>query len=100
MSDKTTNKVGVVGVGRMGANMARRLVDQGFQVTAVYDVRREAATELAGELKCLAVEKLAEVTAKADFILTVVSDDKAMRDVFTAPGDNLLICLLYTSRCV
>ena len=45
MSDKTTSKVGVVGVGRMGANMARRLVDQGFQVTAVYDVRRESATE-------------------------------------------------------
>jgi 3-hydroxyisobutyrate dehydrogenase-like beta-hydroxyacid dehydrogenase len=84
------NKVGVVGVGRMGANMARRLADQGFQVTAVYDVRREAATELAKELKCHAAEKLAEVTAKADLILTVVSDDKAMRDVFTAPGDNLL----------
>src|SRR5471032_910758 len=90
MSDKTTNKGGVVGVGRMGANMARRLADQGFQVTSVYDVRREAATELATELKCFAPEKLAEVTAKADFILTVVSDDQAMRDIYTAPGDNLL----------
>lgn len=91
MSDKTTSKIGVVGVGRMGANMARRLVDQGFQVTVVYDVRRESATELAKELKCDAPEKLADVTAKADIILTVVTDDKAMRDVFTAPGDNLLI---------
>ena len=81
-------KVGVVGVGRMGANMARRLVEKGFPVTAVYDVRREAATSLAQELKCDAPEKLADVTAKADFILTVVTDDKAMRDVFTA--DNLL----------
>ena len=91
MSDMTTDKVGVVGVGRMGANMARRLAEQGFQVTAVYDVRRESATELAKELKCHAAEKLAEVTAKADFILTVVTDDQAMRDVFTAPGDNLLV---------
>src|SRR5258708_35743677 len=90
MSDKTTNKVGVVGVGRMGANMARRLADQGFRVTAVYDVRREAATELAKELKCRAPEKLADVTAQADFILTVVSDDQAMRDIYMAPGDNLL----------
>jgi len=90
MSDKTTNKVGVVGVGRMGANMARRLADQGFKVTAVYDVRPEAAAELAKELKCLAAEKLAKVTAQSDFILTVVSDDKAMRDIYTAPGDNLL----------
>jgi 3-hydroxyisobutyrate dehydrogenase-like beta-hydroxyacid dehydrogenase len=90
MSEKTSNKIGVVGVGRMGANMARRLVDQGFQVTAVYDVRKEAAAELAKELKCEAPEKLADVTAKADIILTIVTDDQAMRSIFTAPGDNLL----------
>jgi len=90
MSEKTSKKIGVVGVGRMGANMARRLVDQGFQVTAVYDVRKEAAAELAKELKCDAPEKLADVTAKSDIILTIVTDDQAMRSIFTAPGDNLL----------
>ncbi len=31
-------KIGVVGVGRMGANMARRLKDVGYPVVAVYDV--------------------------------------------------------------
>jgi 3-hydroxyisobutyrate dehydrogenase len=87
---KTDLKIGIVGVGRMGANMARRLVEKGFSVTEVYDVRRESATELAKELKCHAAEKLAEVTAGADVILTVVTDDKAMRDVFTGSGDNLL----------
>ncbi|NDE99971.1 MAG: NAD(P)-dependent oxidoreductase, partial [Verrucomicrobia bacterium] len=30
-------KIGFVGVGRMGANMARRLKDQGYSVTAVFD---------------------------------------------------------------
>ncbi|MDD5262364.1 MAG: NAD(P)-dependent oxidoreductase [Methylacidiphilales bacterium] len=90
MSAKISNQVGVVGVGRMGANMARRLAEKGFQIAAVYDVRREAAVELAKELKCHAAEKLAEVTAEAGFILTVVSDDKAMRSIFTDPGDNLL----------
>jgi 3-hydroxyisobutyrate dehydrogenase len=90
MSESTVVKTGVVGVGRMGANMARRLVDKGFPVAAVYDVRREAATELAHELGCAAPEKLAEVTAKCDVVLTVVSDDAAMRSIFTAPGDNLL----------
>jgi len=90
MKDKKTTGIGMVGVGRMGANMARRLADQGFQVAAVYDARREAAAELAKELKCHAAEKLAEVTAKAGFVLTVVSDDQAMRDIYTAPGDNLL----------
>ena len=90
MKDKKTTGIGMVGVGRMGANMARRLADQGFQVAAVYDARREAAAELAKELKCHAAEKLAEITAKAGFVLTVVSDDQAMRDIYTAPGDNLL----------
>jgi 3-hydroxyisobutyrate dehydrogenase len=91
MSDTTGTKIGIVGVGRMGANMARRLAEKGFTVTAVYDVRRAAATELAAELKCAAPEKLSNITAMSDFILTVVTDDKAMRDVFTAPGDNLLV---------
>jgi len=75
----------------MGANMARRLAEQGFQITAVHDIRPEAATELAQELRCHAAQKLAEVTAKADFILTVVTDDQAMQNIFTAPGDNLLM---------
>lgn len=90
MNNKTEGKIGFVGVGRMGANMARRLADKGFAVSAVYDVRREAATELAKELHCQAADKLADVTAQSDFILTVVSDDQAMRAIYTAPGDNLL----------
>jgi len=68
----------------MGANMARRLAEQGFTVSAVYDVRTEAAHELADELGCEAPATLAEITAAADYILTVVSDDQAMRGIFTA----------------
>jgi 3-hydroxyisobutyrate dehydrogenase len=85
------NKIGVVGVGRMGSNMARRLAEKGFEVTRVHDVRKEAAMELAKKLKCPAAAKLAEVTAASDLILTVVSDDQAMRDIFFAPRDNLLM---------
>src|SRR5271156_246035 len=81
-------KIGVVGVGRMGANMAGRLAKMGFTVTSVYDVRREAAAELAKELNCRAAQTLAEVTVDADLVLTVVSDDQAMRDIFTP--ENLL----------
>ena len=33
-----SEKIGFVGVGRMGANMARRLKEVGFPVVAVYDV--------------------------------------------------------------
>jgi 3-hydroxyisobutyrate dehydrogenase len=82
--------VGFVGVGRMGANMARRLKDQNVQVTAVYDTNRGVATTLAKELGCAASQTLSEVTASADVIITVVTDDNAMRHIFGASGDNLL----------
>jgi 3-hydroxyisobutyrate dehydrogenase-like beta-hydroxyacid dehydrogenase len=74
----------------MGANMARRLVEKGFHVAALFDARRDAASALAAEIHSHAAQTLAEVTAAADFILTVVTDDQAMRDIFTGPGDNLL----------
>src|SRR6476469_7463118 len=83
--------IGFVGVGRMGANMARRLKDRGFQVTAVYDTNRAAATELAAELGCAAAQDLSEITAASNVIFTVVTDDKAMRQIFSEPGDNLLV---------
>ena len=74
----------------MGANMARRLKDQGFHVTALYDAHRPAATTLAQELGSFASQSLGEVTASADVIITVVSDDAAMREIFSAPNENLL----------
>jgi 3-hydroxyisobutyrate dehydrogenase len=83
--------VGFVGVGRMGANMARRLKDRGFQVTAVYDANRAVATALAAELGAAACQDLSQVTAESDVIITVVSDDTAMREIFSNNGDNLLV---------
>lgn len=74
----------------MGANMARRLQERGFRLTALYDADRTAATRLAQELGSFASQSLGEVTAAAEVILTVVSDDAAMRQIFQAPNDNLL----------
>ncbi len=83
-------RIAFVGVGRMGANMARRLKDCGYAITAVYDVHQPAATELASELGSQACTKLADVTAAADVIFTVVTNDEAMRTIFLGAGDNLL----------
>ena len=70
--------------------MARRLKDQGYPVTAVYDAFPQIAAALAAELGCSAAASLAEVTAAADVILTVVTDAAAMRGIFKADGDSLL----------
>ena len=75
----------------MGANMARRLKERGYHVTAVYDVNRTAATKLASELGAAACQDLSQVTAEADVIITVVTDDNAMRQVFAESGDSLLV---------
>ncbi|HZM02687.1 MAG TPA: NAD(P)-dependent oxidoreductase [Candidatus Saccharimonadales bacterium] len=75
-------KIGFVGVGRMGANMARRLKEQGFPVTAVYDADAARAQSLAQELGAEACTDLRAVTKVADVIITVVTDDKAMKDIY------------------
>jgi 3-hydroxyisobutyrate dehydrogenase len=75
-------KIGFVGVGRMGANMARRLKDQGFPVVAVYDINAEAAKALAQELGAEACAELKQVTRLSDVIITVVTDDKAMKAIY------------------
>jgi 3-hydroxyisobutyrate dehydrogenase len=78
--------VAFVGAGRMGANMARRLKDRGYKIAAVYDVHRPVAEDLARELESAAPDGLAGVTAAADIIFTVVTDDAAMRAIFTSDG--------------
>lgn len=84
-------KIGVVGVGRMGANIARHLKDDGFQVVVVYDAATERAKELARELGVTATDKLAQVTSLADYIITVVTDDNAMRQIFSDDADDSLL---------
>ena len=74
----------------MVANIARHLNDEGYAVTAVYDVNAAIAQELAGEIGAQACGTLAQVTSLADTIITVVTDDQAMYAIFAASGDSLL----------
>jgi 3-hydroxyisobutyrate dehydrogenase len=83
-------KIAFVGVGRMGANMARRLHECGYPIAAVYDAYAPSAAALAGELKITHAPTLAAVTAAAEVIFTVVTDDAAQLGVFAASGDSLL----------
>jgi len=55
-------ELGMVGLGRMGANMARRLMRDGHRIVA-YDVNPDAVTELAGE-GAEGASSLAELAAK------------------------------------
>ena len=84
-------RIGVVGVGRMGANIARHLNDEGFSVTAVYDAAEDRATSLGEEIGAEATGQLARVTELADYIITVVTDDNAMRQIFSEDAADSLL---------
>jgi 3-hydroxyisobutyrate dehydrogenase len=86
-----SKRIGFVGVGKMGANMARHLKDKGWEVTSVYDINRQAAATLAEEIGASAPESLAAVTAASDTVITVVTNDAAMRAIFLDAEDNLLV---------
>ena len=96
-------RIGFVGVGRMGSNMARRLKEQGYAVTAVYDVNAAGAQALAQELGCQACTELREVTKLSDVIITVVTDDAAMKKIFSggllsrSKGKLFINCATITS---
>lgn len=66
----------------MGSNMARRLKECGYEISAVYDVNAQAAQALAQELGAQATDQLKQVTKLSDVIITVVTDDKAMKQIF------------------
>jgi 3-hydroxyisobutyrate dehydrogenase len=82
------SRIGFVGVGRMGANMARRMRDLGHQISAIFDVNKERQTTLAQELGVRVVDKISDAALHSDVIFTVVTDDAAMRAIFFG-SDNL-----------
>lgn len=78
----TEARIGFVGIGRMGANMARRLKDQGYHIAAVQDRHTKTSESLARELTSENAASPGRVAELSDIIITVVSDDAAMRDIY------------------
>ncbi len=85
MVDQDLPRIGVVGVGKMGAPMARRLLAAGYRVRA-YDVRAEAVVEVSrdGATSC---ESLAAVASGSDTVITMLPNPPAVeRAVFGEHG--------------
>ena len=77
-----SSRIGFVGLGRMGANMAVRLNELGYQIAAVFDTDVEKAAKFAQELGSKAVDRVSGVSRLSDVIFTVVTDDAAMREIY------------------
>jgi 3-hydroxyisobutyrate dehydrogenase-like beta-hydroxyacid dehydrogenase len=80
-------RIGFVGIGRMGANMARRLKEVGYVVSSVFDANQRIATELAAELGCSGAKSVSEVSRDAEAVFTVITDDAAMRAIYFGPNN-------------
>jgi 3-hydroxyisobutyrate dehydrogenase-like beta-hydroxyacid dehydrogenase len=76
--------VGVIGWGRMGAQMGRWLLERGWPVVAT-DPSPEAAQRIR-EAGATAMDTVSEVGRAADLILLVVVDDQQVEDIVLGPG--------------
>lgn len=84
-------RVGFVGLGNMGAPMARNLLLAGHQLT-VYNRTRQRAEALGREGARVA-DAPSDAAADAEVLITMVADDRALRAVLlrTGPGETAAI---------
>lgn len=80
----TRERVGVAGLGRMGAAIATRLLEAGFGLH-VYNRSAGRAADLVARGAVEAATP-AELAAACDVVVTMVADDGALHDVVLGPG--------------
>jgi len=76
-------KAGFIGLGNMGSRIARRLLDHGYQLSA-YDMDPAKADALAAHGGVVA-KSIVELARTADVLLTCLTNDGAVRSVYTGP---------------
>lgn len=75
--------LGFIGLGNMGSRIVRRLLASGYK-TIVY-ARTPAAAELLEKEGATRAASIAELAQNSDVILSCVTDDAAVRSVYTQP---------------
>jgi 3-hydroxyisobutyrate dehydrogenase len=81
----TSNNVrlGFIGIGNMGSRIARRLLEQGYQLIA-YNRKRQAAEALVKH-GAIVADSVALLASQADVILSCLTNDDAVKSVYTDP---------------
>jgi len=77
------NKLGLVGIGRMGRPIAERLLEAGFKLTA-YDRDRSKAVELI-RYGATAAESVSDLSSSCDVVLSCLPTDEAVLNVYRGP---------------
>lgn len=79
-------KIGLVGLGRMGAAIAKRLGDAGFSVIG-WD--RDAGQTALADTGVVPAADAKSVAAAAEIIISIITEDHGVRALFTGPGGFL-----------
>ena len=74
-------KIGIVGLGRMGAAMCQRLSGQGFDVVG-WDHSAEKNQALADSGQHIAANAKA-VAAESEIVISIITEDHGVRRLFT-----------------
>ena len=80
-------KLGIVGLGRMGAAMSARLREQGFEAIG-WDQNEEANNKLAASGLRIAANAR-EVAAASEIVISSITEDNGARRIFTGPDGFL-----------
>ena len=84
MDKDRVKNTGIIGLGAMGFQMARHMVNKGFAVTG-YDVAPEAASR-AKQAGIRIAANPADVGAAAEVVVVMVATDEQVEDVITRSG--------------
>lgn len=72
--------IGFVGIGSMGAPMAKRVVEGGYPLS-VFDIDSAKSERLAAEIQCRRAASLAELGRDADIVITMVQNGDIVRQI-------------------
>ncbi len=81
-------KIGWAGLGNMGMPMAKNIIKAGFEVSA-FNRTKSKTLELT-EAGAIAVDSPKQLTKSCDVIITMLSDDEAVKQIFE--GQDGLFC--------
>jgi 3-hydroxyisobutyrate dehydrogenase len=80
-------KIGLVGLGRMGAAMSQRLRQSGLAVVA-WDRRKEANEAMSKDGLPIA-ENPKAIAESSDVVISIITEDHGVREIFVGPGGFL-----------
>jgi len=93
----SAGKIGFIGIGAMGTPMAANLAKAGFRLV-IYDIDAKRTSDFAWAHKAEVAPTLADIGLECTTVITMLPDDKAVREALCGEGTNVQNCALANLR--